>query len=161
MKKFFPFILIVFLISCNRSSHLLPDKYSIKQELKFDTALNYGRILKIENSEIDIEDLKNYPLTYKKNLLRKEEKVLVTWTQLDKLEGKDAIISGIRQILDFGENEHVIKLLKKLESDSQKIYFAGLGREMLGLNNTKHNFYQFKYFMDTESNEIYEFDDIH
>ena len=152
--------LLILISACNETSHLLPREYMISTEETFDTALNNGRILNVQ-SRIEIEDLKEYPKNYKKNILRNEEKTLVSWTKLGDLPDKDGIVSNVRQTLDFGDYQQIENLLKQLEDKNKDIYFAGLGQVMKGRDDKKHNFYQYMYFLNLETNEIYELDDIH
>jgi hypothetical protein len=148
------------LTSCNKTSHLLPGEYKLTTTKTFSTGISYGRVLKVKKS-IKAEDLKNYPKDYKKNIFRTEEKVLVNWIKLDSLDGKKSVIANVRQALYFGDYLQIEKLLKQIDNKESEIYFAGLGDVMKGLNNEKHNFYQFMYFLNMKTNEIYELDDIH
>lgn len=158
--KIFLLGLLIFVSSCNKTSHILPGKYSITTEESFSTAISYGRVLKVKNP-IEIEDLKNYPKDYKKNIIRTEVKILVKWIELDSLAGRKGVIANIQQTLDFGDYPQIENLLEQIENTDNKFYFAGLGVVMKGLKNEKHNYYQFMYFLNINTNEIYEFDDIH
>ena len=146
--------------TCNSTSHILPSKYKISTVEKFSTGISYGRILKVK-SPIKLQDLKDYPKDYKKNLIRTEEKTLVLWTALDSLDDKESIVANVRQTLDFGDYKQVDNLLSQIEDTDNDIYFSGLGDVMKGINGEKHNFYQFMYFLNVKTNEIYELDDIH
>lgn len=123
----------------------------------FSTGINNGRVLKIKTS-IKVEDLKNYPKIYKKNIIRNEEKVLVKWIKLDRFDGKKSVIANVRQNLDFGKYQQIERLLMHIDNMESEIYFAGLGSVMKGSNNEKLNFYQFMYFLNVKTNEIYELD---
>ncbi|GET35080.1 hypothetical protein PbJCM13498_39430 [Prolixibacter bellariivorans] len=160
INKICLFGLLLLMTSCNRTSHLLPKKYKITKEQTFDTAISYGRILKVKQS-IHIDDLQEYPKEYKKNIFRTVEKPLVKWTKLNSLVDKKGIIFNVRQTLEFGDYQQINKLLTQIENYDNEIYFAGLGEVMKGLKNEKHNFYQFMYFLDIKTNEIFELDDIH
>jgi hypothetical protein len=138
----------------------LPSKYKISTEEKFSTGISYGRILKVK-SPIELKDLQEYPKDYKKNLIRTEERTLVHWTVLDSLDDKEGIVANVRQTLDFGDYKQIENLLSQIEDTNNVIYFSGLGDVMKGLNGERHNFYQFMYFLNLKTNEIYELDDIH
>ena len=152
--------LIVLTQTCNRTTHILPSKYKISTEEKFSTGISYGRILKVK-SPIELKDLQEYPKDYKKNLIRTEERTLVHWTALDSLDDKEGIVANVRQTLDFGGYKQIENLLSQIEDTNNVIYFSGLGDDMKGLNGERHNFYQFIYFLNLKTNEIYELDDIH
>jgi hypothetical protein len=152
--------LLIFTSSCNKTSHILPEKYKITTEESFSTAISYGRVLIVE-TPIEIKDLKNYPKDYEKNLIRTKENTLVNWIKLDSLADKEGVIANVRQTLDYGDYPQIENLLEQIENTDNKFYFAGLGEVMKGLKNEKHNFYQFMYFLNIETSEIYELDDIH
>ena len=159
-KIFYLLGLLILTSSCNKTSHLLPGKYRISKEETFNTAISYGRVLKVK-SPIEIKDLKDYPKDYKKNFIRTEEKTLVYWTPLNSLADKEGIIATVRQTLDFGNYKQIDNLLRQIDANDNDFYFSGLGEVMKGLNGEKHNFYQFMYFLNIKTNEIYELDDIY
>ena len=152
--------LIILAQTSNKTTHILPRNYKIRKVEKFGTALCYGRILKVK-TPIERKDLQGYPKDYRKNLNRTIEKTIVYWTALDSLPDKEGIVAIVQQALDFGDSQQIETLLRQIEESDNEFYFAGLGSVSKGLNNEKYNFYQFMYFLNTKTNTIYEWDDIH
>ncbi len=165
MKKYFAIgfliIIVIFFIStCNKTNHLLPEKYNTSTKSSFGTGLSYVRIIKIDGN-IRIKDLDDYPLGYRASIIRRKRKPLTKWTKLDSLDNKKATISNLRKTLNFGDYNEIEELLNQIEENHNSIYFAGHGQIMLGRNNEKVNHYQYKYFLNLKTNEIFEFDMIY
>lgn len=141
--------------SCKNVDGLFPERYEIKKEISFKTALDKVVVYQIcKPDSIRYKDIEAYPKLANKQ--RRDFKVQnwIYYNNIDSAERK-RILNIVRESNEYSKNKNLI-FLTDLINKNHHIYFSALySEESKDASGNPTRFYDSMFFIDVKDKKLY------